>query len=107
MVIPMRSDRVDLASHAERSSWYGSILPAVWSFQLALRSRGIGSCWTTQHLAYEREVADLLGLPDDVTQVALLPVGYFTGDGFSPALRQPAHDITFLDHWGNLVRSDA
>ena len=103
MVFPIRRSRVDDATHQERAGWYGSILPAVWSFQLALRSRGIGSCWTTLHLDDERQVAHLLGIPDDVTQVAMLPVGYYTGDGFSPAPRRPAAEITFLDRWGASV----
>ena len=58
------------------AGFYGSVMPAVWSFALALRSRGLGSVWTTLHLAYEREVAELLGIPATVTQVALLPVAY-------------------------------
>ena len=61
------------------SGLYGSIFPAVWSFQLALRSRGLGSTITTLHLSFEQEVAQLLGIPDDVMQVALLPVGYTKG----------------------------
>jgi nitroreductase len=78
---------------------YGSIVPAAWSFQLALRARGLGSVWTTMHLHREREVAELLGIPDDVTQVALLPVAYYTGDTFSPADRPPAETVTHWDGW--------
>ena len=58
---------------------YGSIVPAVWSFQLALRSRGLGSCYTTLTLYYEDEVRELLGIPEDALQVALLPVAYTLG----------------------------
>jgi nitroreductase len=78
---------------------YGSIVPAAWSFQLALRARGLGSAWTTMHLHREREVAELLGIPDDVTQVALLPVAHYTGDSFSPADRPPAETVTHWDGW--------
>lgn len=78
---------------------YGSIVPAAWSFQLALRARGLGSAWTTMHLHREREVAELLGIPDDVTQVALLPVAHYTGDAFSPAARPPAETVTHWDGW--------
>jgi nitroreductase len=99
MVIPLRLDRVENASSGEQSGWYGSVLPGVWSFQMALRSRGIGSCWTTLHLGYEAEVAELLGIPDTVTQVAMLPVGYYTGDSFSVTPRRPAAEITFIDRW--------
>lgn len=81
------------------AGFFGSILPAVWSFQLALRSRGLGSAWTTFHLAREREAADLLGIPDDVTQVALLPVAHTIGTDFKPAQRTPVENITYWDHW--------
>ena len=101
MVIPLRLDRVESASSGEQSGWYGSVLPGVWSFQMALRSRGIGSCWTTLHLGSGAEVGELLGIPDTVTQVALLPVGYYTGDTFSVTKRKPADQITFIDRWGN------
>lgn len=100
MVIPLRLDRPEDLGHSSRSAWYGSVLPGVWSFQMALRSRGLGSCWTTLHLDSEAEVGELLGIPNTVTQVALLPVGYYTGDSFSVTPRRPAAEITFIDRWG-------
>jgi nitroreductase len=81
------------------SGFYGSIWPAVWSLMLALRSRGLGSAVTTMHLALEEEVAELLGIPDTVTQVGLVPVAYYTGEGFKPAKRRPAEEITYIDSW--------
>jgi nitroreductase len=75
------------------------VAPGVWSFQLAARARGLGSAWTTFHLVYERKVAELLGIPDTVTQIALLPVAYYTGDTFSPAPRRPAPEITYFNRW--------
>lgn len=82
------------------AGYYGSILPAVWSFMLALRSRGLGSAWTTFHLAYEREAADLLDIPyDDVAQTALLPIAYTVGTEFKPAQRRPVEEITYGDRW--------
>jgi nitroreductase len=83
----------------ELAGLYGSILPAVWSFQLALRSRGLGSAFTTLHLAYERQAAELLGLPDTVTQVALLPVAYTKGTEFKPGQRRSAEDVTYWNAW--------
>ncbi len=66
---------------------------------LALRSRGLGSAWTTLHLRYEAQVAEILGIPDDVTQAALLPVAYFTGDDFLPAKRVPVDQVTSWNSW--------
>ncbi len=78
---------------------YGSILPATWSLMLALRARGIGSAWTTLHLPYEFEVGEILGIPKNVTQAALLPIAYFTGGDFRPATRLPAKDRTYWNGW--------
>ena len=78
---------------------FGSIFPAVWSFQLALRSRGLGSTLTTLHVVHEQEAADLLGIPDDVMQVALLPVAYTLGTDFKRASRPPVANITHWNAW--------
>ena len=98
LVLVMRLDR-PAGSHGALAAYYGSVLPGVWSFQLAARARGLGSAWTTFHLEHEREVAELLGIPDTVTQVCLLPVGYYTGEGFTPAPRRPAREITYRNRW--------
>jgi nitroreductase len=98
-VIPCLQGRVDGADNAGSAGFYGSIIPAAWSFMLALRSRGLGSAWTTIHLGREKEAAALLGIPDDVTQVALLPVAYTLGTDFKPAVRPPVEDITYWDTW--------
>lgn len=100
-VIPVQLDRLsENASVTEAASYYGSILPAVWSFMLALRSRGLGSAWTTLHLAQEHDAAELLGIPATVTQTALIPVAYYTGDDFKPARRRPIEQITYFNTWG-------
>jgi nitroreductase len=99
-VIPCIEGRVDNAPNALAASRYGSIIPAAWSFMLALRSRGLGSVWTTLHLLKEREAAGLLGIPEEITQVALIPVGYTTGGDFKPANRPPVEEITYWDSWG-------
>jgi nitroreductase len=98
MVIPVRLGNPGGANF-ETASFHGSIAPAVWSFQLAARARGLGSAWTTFHLVHEREVAELLGIPETVTQVALLPVGFYTGETFEPATRRPATSITYFNRW--------
>ena len=100
LVVPCIKGRVDGASNADAAGFYGSILPAVWSFQLALRSRGLGSAWTSLHLAKEQEAAELLGIPEGISQVALLPVAYTIGDDFKPASRRPVEEVTYWDTWG-------
>ena len=92
-VIPCITGRPEGLAPADLAWFYGSIIQAGWSFQLAARARGLGSVWTTHHLDYEREAADVLGIPfDEVTQVALIPVAYTIGTDFKPAQAQPARD---------------
>jgi nitroreductase len=99
-VLAMRLDRLpEGASNADVAGYHGSVAPGVWSFQLAARARGLGSAWTTFHLVHEQQVAEILGIPPTVTQIALLPVAFFTGDAFSPAPRRPAHEITYANRW--------
>ncbi len=97
--IPCFEARVEREPVARQASTYGSILPAVWSFMLAARARGIGSAWTTLHLVKEAETAEILGIPPGITQAALLPLAYFTGDDFKPAPRVPASAVTHWDQW--------
>ncbi len=99
MVIPCIDGRVETLDQMTQAGFYGSILPAAWSFMLALRSRGLGSAWTTLHLRYADEVADLLDIPAHVTQTALLPVAYFTGTDFKPAKRLPIEEVTHWESW--------
>lgn len=103
MIIPCYRGRVEDVSQVAQASLYGSIAPAAWSLMLALRSRGIGTAWTTLHLNYEREVSDLLNIPADYTQLALIPAAYYTGDDFQPANRRPASEITYWDNWGDTL----
>ena len=92
--------RAEQAGLAAQASLYGSILPAAWSFMLALRARGLGSAWTTLHLRYEQEAAQLLGLPPTLTQAVLIPVAYFLGDDFQPAKRTPVAERISWNGWG-------
>jgi nitroreductase len=79
---------------------YGSIFPAVWNFQLALRTRGYGTCITTLHLHHEKAVRDLLGIPDSYLQGCLLPVARLR-DGHQPrpAPRRPVGEVVALNGW--------
>lgn len=88
------------------AGYFGSIFPAVWSFQLALRSRGLGSALTTLHLAFADEAAEILGMPNDVTQCGLLPVAYTIGDDFKLAERRPPQHITYWNTWKSPLESD-
>ncbi len=101
LVIPCIWGRIpEGAGNEHAAGFYGSILPAAWSFMLALRSRGLGSSWTTLHLGSEREAAELLGIPyESCSQVGLLPVAYTLGTEFRPAKRLPLERIVHWDQW--------
>jgi len=102
MVIPCIRGRADRpgVTNLEIAGLYGSILPAAWSFMLAARARGLGTAWTTLHLKYEREVAELLGIPfERYTQAALITVGFHDGGEFKPAERIPLEPIVHWDTW--------
>ena len=78
----------------------GSIVPAAWSFMLAAREQGLGTCWTTLHLMHEEEAADVLGIPfDEVQQWALSPVAYTTGTDFKPATRPDVETVISWNSW--------
>lgn len=98
-IIACTEGRVEEGGPFLQATRYGSILPAAWSLMLALRSRGLGAAWTTLHLAHEKEVAALLNIPDHITQGALLPVAYYTGDDFKPGSRIPGRERTYWDTW--------
>lgn len=97
-VLPCIEDYTKGGAHA---GVWASIYPAVWSFQLALRSRGLGSVLTTLHLPRAHDAAELLGIPDGVLQAGLVPVAYYTGDDFKPAKRHPLEAVTSWNQWGN------
>lgn len=78
---------------------WGSLLPAVWSYMLAARARGLGTAWTSLHLRYEQQVAELLGLPPQVRQGALIPTAYYTGETFRPAPRRPLEEVLHVNGW--------
>ena len=97
-VIPCIESRFDGNQLVVAASAWASIIPAAWSFMLALRARGLGSVWTTLHLSKAGEVAELLGIPNDVTQAALLPVAYTIGADFKPAAPAGA-TVTSWNTW--------
>jgi len=101
LVIPCHvGARVDGVPAMMAASMMANVMPAAWSFMLAARARGLGTCWTSVHLMMEQQVADVLGLPfDTVQQVALLPLAHTIGTDFKPAARPPADSIIHWDRW--------
>jgi nitroreductase len=102
LTIPCLWGRLDSNSVQMSAGFWGSLLPAAWSFMLALRERGLGSAWTTIHLMNdgERQVAELLGIPyDKVSQGGLFPIAYTIGTDFKPAKREPLAKVVHWDRW--------
>ena len=103
MLIPCVAGRTDQdlsVGLMGQASIFGSIIPAAWSFMLAARARGLGTAWTTLHLAHEQEIAELLGIPyPDFMQVALIPIAYTKGTDFKPAYRPPLETVMHVDSW--------
>lgn len=102
MLIPCGYGRADVDRQptSMQAGWWGSLLPAAWSFMLAARARGLGTCWTTIHLYYEQEAAQVLGIPyEKVVQAALIPVAYTLGTEFKPGARIPLESILHWDKW--------
>jgi len=98
-VIPCVEGRFESGPVMLQAAIWGSLLPAAWSFCLAARARGLGTCWTTLHLIKEREAAELLGLPDHIAQGALIPVAHTIGTDFKPAPRRDLDRVIHLDSW--------
>ena len=97
LVIPCVMGR---ASGRSASGLFGAILPAAWSFMLAARARGLGTCWTTLHLMFEQEAAEVVGIPhEEVTQALLTPVAFTKGTDFKPAARPAPSTIMHVDSW--------
>ena len=94
LLVPLFAGRTEGASLFFQASLWGSVVQAVWSFMLALRARGLGSCWTTGHLHREAQMGELLGIPKErFTQVGLFPVAYTRGTEFQPAWRRPTSEV--------------
>ncbi len=101
MIIPILPGRMDGLPNMASASLFGSILPGAWSFMLAARERGLGTAWTTIHLMFEEQAAEILGIPyADFTQCALIACGYSKGTDFKPAKRPPVETVLHWDSWG-------
>lgn len=92
--------RIDGVPALVAASAYGNVLPAMWSFMLAARARGLGTAWTTISLMMEKEVAEILGIPfDQVQQACLSPLAHTVGTDFRPARRPEPDSIIHWDGW--------
>jgi len=99
-VIPCIAARTEGQPTVVQSAVWGSIAPAAWSFMLAARSFGLGTSWTSFHLFYEEEAANILNIPyKDVMQAALIPVAYTIGTDFKPSPRNSVHTIVHWNTW--------
>jgi nitroreductase len=82
-----------------RGRFASSVFLAVENLFLAARALGLGTRLTTAHLRREDEVKALLGIPEHVETVTLIPLGYPRGS-FGPATRRPAGEVTSWNHYG-------
>jgi nitroreductase len=98
-VVPCISPRVDGAATFVAATLLGSIFPAVWSFMLAARARGLGTTLTTLSMMHDGEVSALLGIPESAFHCGIIPVAYYTGDSFRAARRLPIDSIVSYERW--------
>jgi nitroreductase len=75
------------------------IYPAVQNLMLAARALGLGTTLTTLHRAHEADVKALLGIPDEIETMALIPMGWPEGK-FGMGPRKPVEDVTYWESWG-------
>ncbi|KRD14378.1 nitroreductase [Mycobacterium sp. Root265] len=102
LLIPCQKGRAERGPAGMGATFWASVIPATWSFCLALRSRGLGTCWTTLHLfgGGEKKVAEILGVPyDEYSQVGLFPIAYTKGTDFKPAARLPPEHVSHWNSW--------
>ena len=101
MLVPLMAGRPEGVDAFGQASMWGSVIPAVWSFMLAARERGLGTAWTTLHLPYEERAAEVLGIdPTQWTQVGLFPVAYTIGTDFKKAPRRDTEQLVSFDTFG-------
>jgi len=84
---------------SNQASIWGSLFPAVWSYMLAARARGLGTVWTDLHLRYEKQISDVLGMPDGIRQGVLIPTAYTLGTDFRPGPRTPLDAVLHINSW--------
>ena len=100
LVIVLKNGRVETTDTLPLASFFGGIMPIAWSFMLALRARGLGGCWMSLLTGHEKESGQILGIPENVTQTVLIPVGYYKPGAVAPAMRELAREQIHWDTWG-------
>ena len=98
IVIPTIIGRHD---NSGRPGLFDSVIQSVWSFCVALRARGLGTSWTTAILGKDDELREVLGVPEENTQIAMIPVAWTKGTDFKRAPRYPAREVAFVDRYGS------
>jgi nitroreductase len=98
-VVPCVEGLTEESDPVRVAALMASVIPATWSFMLAARARGLGTCWSTLHLPFAAEASEILKIPTHVRQVALIPTAYSIGNDFRPAHRRPLRDIVHWEHW--------
>lgn len=100
LLVVFQEGRVEELPLGSQPGFWGSVVPAIWSFMLALRARGLGSTWTTMTCRRSTEVAELLGVPNDsYTQIGMFPVAYTIGTDFKPAARLDPSSVIHWNSW--------
>ena len=99
LLVPTFHGRCETKTVFDQASRWGSIVPGIWSFMLALRLHGLGSAWTTLHLHREQEMGELLGIPPTETQAGMFPIAYTIGTDFKPADRAKSEQMIKWNHW--------
>jgi nitroreductase len=96
--LPMQEVYAEEVAYSDRIRG-ASIYPAVQNVILACRALGLGTLITTNHIRCEGEVKALLGIPEDVTTYAMMPIGY-PDDKFGPVRRRPVSEVAYDNLWG-------
>lgn len=91
---------IGIHDNSGRPGLFDSVIQSAWSFCLALRSRGLGTAWTTAILSEADELKAILDLPEGITEIAMFPVAWTKGSDFKPAPRTSSREITYFDSYG-------
>jgi len=75
-----------------------SIYPACQNLLLAARALGYGGVMTSWNLPVDRQLRQLLDIPDDVLVAAAITLGRPRGS-HGPVRRRPLDELVFLDRW--------